>query len=165
MYRKSEIWTPEIRTYKLPIIRSQYIIKCIKHFENQSIWELDTCLFITLTEYSSHLKTRLVWYSNGIFVSGCQMVWYLNGGLKTGLKKACLWSKMSDIQIVRQVMWLYHLNTGHPYYLVFRCGRYSDGYCTWEVLFANPKCSNLYANPKCSNLFLWAHFDSWCHAK
>ena len=29
---------------------------------------------------------------------------YLNGGLKTGLKKACLWSKISGIQMVRQVM-------------------------------------------------------------
>ena len=26
-------------------------------------------------------------YSNGIFVSGCQMVWYSNVGLKTGLKE------------------------------------------------------------------------------
>ena len=37
--------------------------------------------------YSDHLNTRLVWYLNGRFVSGCQMVWYSNGGLKTGLKK------------------------------------------------------------------------------
>ena len=34
------------------------------------------------SEYSNHLNTGLVWYSNGRFVSGCQMVWYLNGGLK-----------------------------------------------------------------------------------
>ena len=34
-----------------------------------------------------HLKTGLVWYSNGRFVSGCQMVGYSNGGLKTRLKK------------------------------------------------------------------------------
>ena len=28
---------------------------------------------------------------------------------------------MSSIQMVRKVMWLYHLNPGHPYCLVFRC--------------------------------------------
>ena len=44
------------------------------------------------------------WYSNGRFVSGCQMVRYSDGGLKTGLKKAMQWSKMSSIQMVRQVM-------------------------------------------------------------
>ena len=49
-------------------------------------------------------------------------------------KKACKWSKMSDIQMVSQVTWLYHLITGHPYCPVFRRGwysgvRYSDGYC------------------------------------
>ena len=53
--------------------------------------------------YSYHLNTGLVWYSNGRFVSGCQMVRYSNGGLKTGLKKASLWSKMFGIQMVRQV--------------------------------------------------------------
>ena len=37
--------------------------------------------------YSNHLNTGLVWYSNGRFVSGCQMVRYSNGGQKTGLKK------------------------------------------------------------------------------
>ena len=40
---------------------------------------------------------------NRRFVAGCQMVQNLNGGLKTGLKKACSWSKMSGIQMVRQV--------------------------------------------------------------
>ena len=49
------------------------------------------------------------------------MVWNSNGGLKTGQKKDCLWFKMSSIQMVRQVTWLYHLNTRHPYCLVFRC--------------------------------------------
>ena len=39
------------------------------------------------SEYSNHLNTRLVWYSNGRFVSSCPMVRYLNGGLKTRLKK------------------------------------------------------------------------------
>ena len=34
------------------------------------------------SQYSNHLNTGLVWYWNGRFVSGCQMVWYLNGGLK-----------------------------------------------------------------------------------
>ena len=41
-----------------------------------------------LTKYhSNHLNTGLVWYLNGRFVSGCQMVRYSNGGLKTRLKK------------------------------------------------------------------------------
>ena len=39
------------------------------------------------SEYSKHLNTRLVWYSNGKFVSGCQTVPYSNGGRKTELKK------------------------------------------------------------------------------
>ena len=34
------------------------------------------------------LNTRLVWYSNGRFVSGCEMVRYSNGDLKTRQKKA-----------------------------------------------------------------------------
>ena len=38
--------------------------------------------------YSNHLNIRLVWYSDGRFVSGCQVVWYLKGGLKSGLKKS-----------------------------------------------------------------------------
>ena len=42
-------------------------------------------------------------------------MWYSNGGQKTGLKKYCLWSKMSGIRIVCQVMWLYHLHTRHLY--------------------------------------------------
>ena len=57
-------------------------------------------------EYSNHLNTGLIWYLNGRFVSSCQMVWYLNGGLKTRLKKVCLWSKMFGIGMVCQVMWL-----------------------------------------------------------
>ena len=39
------------------------------------------------SEYSKHLNTGLVWYSNGKFVSGCQTVPYSNGGRKTELKK------------------------------------------------------------------------------
>ena len=62
------------------------------------------------SKFSNHLYTGLVWHSNGWFVPGCQMVQYLNGGLKTGLKKACLWSKMSGIGMVGQVMWLNYLN-------------------------------------------------------
>ena len=58
-----------------------------------------------------------LWYSNGRFAPGCQMVWYSHGGLKNGLKKACLWSKMSGMQMVRKV-------TCQPFEyrtLVFRC--------------------------------------------
>ena len=91
-----------------------------------------------ITYYSNHLNTWQVWYLNGRIVSGCQIVQYSNGGLKTGLKKGCLASKMSGIQMVCQVMWLCHLNTGHPYCPVFRWiwysgVRYSDGYCTLQV--------------------------------
>ena len=45
------------------------------------------------------MNIRLVQYTNGRFVSGCQMVRYTNGGLKTGLKKACqryLWDSNSN---------------------------------------------------------------------
>ena len=42
------------------------------------------------SKYSNHLNTGLVRYSNGGFVSGCEMVLYSNGGLKTGLKKPVL---------------------------------------------------------------------------
>ena len=49
-------------------------------------------------EYSSHLNTGLVWYSNGRFVAGCRMVRYSNCGLKPGLKKACLWFKMFQLK-------------------------------------------------------------------
>ena len=34
------------------------------------------------------------------------MVWYSNGG-ENPTEKACLWSKMYGIQMVRQVTWLY----------------------------------------------------------
>ena len=30
-------------------------------------------------KYRTHLNTGLVWYSNGRFVSGCQIVWYADG--------------------------------------------------------------------------------------
>ena len=42
--------------------------------------------------------------------------WY-----KNRTEKACLWSKMSGILMVRQVIALYHLNTRHPCCPVFRC--------------------------------------------
>ena len=70
-----------------------------------------------ISEYSNHLNTKLVWYSNGRFVSCSQIVerWSENR-----TEKACKWSKMSGIWMVHQVMWLYHLNTGHPYCPLFR---------------------------------------------
>ena len=50
------------------------------------------------------------------------MVQDSNGDLKTRLKKFCLLSKMSSIWMFCQVIWLYHLNTGHPSYCpVSRC--------------------------------------------
>ena len=46
----------------------------------------------------NHLNSRLVWYLNGIFVSGCQMVRYLNGGLKTELKKTVYGTKYPEFK-------------------------------------------------------------------
>ena len=64
-------------------------------------------VFMSIFRYSNHLNTRLVWYWNVRFVSGCQMVQSSNVGLKTGPeKKAFLWSKISSIGMVCQVMWL-----------------------------------------------------------
>ena len=37
-------------------------------------------------------------------------------------------SKISGIQMVRQVTWLYHLNTGHPYFRI-QMNPNSDCYC------------------------------------
>ena len=48
-------------------------------------------------------------------------VQYSNGGLKTGRKSLF----MFGIQMVRQVTWLYNLNTGQPYCLVFGWIQYS----------------------------------------
>ena len=107
------------------------------------------------TEHNTVTIWILDWYSNGRFVCGCQMVRYLNGGLKTGLKKACLWSKMSGIQMVHQFTWLHHLNAGHPYCPVFRLIRYSgvgysDGYCI--TFFAGDEevdvIQNLFSEPQ-----------------
>ena len=119
----------------------------------------------SVKHYSNHLNTGLVWYLNCKFVPGCQMVWYSNCGLKIGLKKACFWSKMSSIWMVRQVTWFYHLNTGHPHCLVFRWiwysdVWYSDGYCicpsSMNCVYFNTfemHCtSNLYAAADLSTL-------------
>ena len=73
--------------------------------------------------YSDHLSTKRVWYSNGRFVSGCQMVWYVNGGLKTSLRKACLWfNPFKSLQT--------HLNTDTNT-VQYSGVRYLDGYCIW----------------------------------
>ena len=96
-------------------------------------------------QYSSHLNTRLVWYSNGRFVSSCRLVRYSNGGLKTGLKKACLWSKMSCIWMVRQVkcftIWIpdthtvwYSDESGiQVFFSVFRWLLYLDLHCNKKL--------------------------------
>ena len=55
----------------------------------------------------------------------CQMDQYSNGGLNTGLKKACLLSKLLGIQMVRQVMW-------RPFdYLDTQSIRYSEESGVW----------------------------------
>ena len=60
-------------------------------------------------------------------------------------EKACLWSKMSGIQMFRQVLWLYHLNTGHPYCSVFRWIRCSV--FRWllylNVQYLDPQCISI----------------------
>ena len=53
----------------------------------KQIKKVSISVFELQNGYSNHVNNGLVWYSNGRFVSGCQMVRYLNGGLKTGLKK------------------------------------------------------------------------------
>ena len=90
----------------------------VRYSDSCSLWK--RLMMLSALTYNSHLNTGLVWYANCRFVSGCQKVRYCNGGLKNGLKKACLWSKMSGIQMVHQVTWLSHLNTRHPYGPVFR---------------------------------------------
>ena len=89
--------------------------------------------------YSNHLNTRIVWYWNGSFVSGCQMVRYSNGGVKIGLKKP----------VYRTKYLLFKWSTKWPNFtswipdtrcLVFKWiwfsgVWYSDGYCIiiqWE---------------------------------
>ena len=76
--------------------------------------------------YSNRLNTKLVWYLNGRFVSGCQMVQYSNGGLKSGLKKACLGPKMSF-----HVTLPFGYRT--PYCLVFR-----------RIWYSSVECSDVY---------------------
>ena len=44
---------------------------------------------------------------------------------------------MSGIRIVRQVMWPYHLNTGHPHSPVFRCSVFR-----WLLYILQTGCSN-----------------------
>ena len=71
--------------------------------ENETIEKLSRSIIEVLggsglVQYSNHLNTRQVWYSNVRFVSGCQTVRYLNGGLKTGLKKACYGQKFGEFK-------------------------------------------------------------------
>ena len=66
-----------------------------KPFDNQTFYHLYTV---------TTLNTGLVWYANGRFVSGCQMVppvfkWWSE--IQT--EKACIWFEMSGIQMVCQV--------------------------------------------------------------
>ena len=77
-------------------------------------------------EYSNHLNTGLVWYTNGRIVSSCQMVWYSNGGLKTGLKNPVYGPKCPVFKWSRDfTIWLLDTHT---------IG-YSDGYCTRLVQY------------------------------
>ena len=54
---------------------------------------------------------------------------------------------MSCIWMVRQVTWLYHLNTRHPYCPVFSIW-YSDGYC---IYFVWKRSENRYKNWEIDN--------------
>ena len=62
-------------------------------------------LFGIESRYGNHLNFGLVQYSNGRFVSGCQIVRFLNGGPKTGLKKSSLncnvWSSFCSFSYSR----------------------------------------------------------------
>ena len=58
--------------------------------------------FVNL-KYSNHLNTGPVWYSNGLNMSGCQvLVWKQD-------KKCILQSKMSGIRMVGLISWPDHL--------------------------------------------------------
>ena len=96
------IWIPDLL---LNLINGRFC-----HLNSGQIVSENVNVQISVVQYSNHLNTGLVWYSNGRFVSGCQMVWYSSVVLKTGL----------------EVKWLYHLNTGWIWYSGVR---YSDGYC------------------------------------
>ena len=77
-----------------------------------------------VTIYSNHLNTGLVWYSNGRFVSGCQMVVWNLDWKKPVYGQKCLvlfqWStKSHDFTI-----WIPHTRTAR-----YSGVRYSDGYC------------------------------------
>ena len=107
-----------------------------------------------VTQNEKKIFTKF-WLKDGLLLSDLSKaanksmltIWLKYPPLKTGVKKfVCLWSKLSDIWMVRQVMWLYNLNTGHPYCLLFRWIWYSDGNyqfrpyllvhsSTWSLLF------------------------------
>ena len=59
------------------------------------------------------------------------MVQYLNDGLKTGLKKACLWSNMLEWSAKSRDFAIWIPDTHTDWYSDFRYSgvRYSDGYC------------------------------------
>ena len=61
--------------------------KSVLGVNNPKAYDYRTSLVFGFLLYSDHLNIRLVWYSNGRFVPGCQMVWCLNGGLKTRPKR------------------------------------------------------------------------------
>ena len=67
----------------LPMLENQTSVKTEKFIfqvaQKIHFFAKITDLFRT---YSNHLNTGLVWYSNGRFVSSCQMVQYLNDDLK-----------------------------------------------------------------------------------
>ena len=80
---------------------------------------------------SNHLNTRLVWYSNGRFVSGCQIFRYSNGGLKTRLKNPVYGPKCPVLESSAKSR-DYHLKSDN--HTVRDLGvRYSDCYCMWEL--------------------------------
>ena len=85
--------------------------------------------------FSNHLNIRLVLNSNGLFVSGCQMIWYSNDGSENWTEKSLL--------MVQNVQYLNgppsHVTLPFEYPTpVCPVNRYSDGYCIWipTVLFS-----------------------------
>ena len=63
---------------------SYYYDKQIDCLLVRDVFGTKVALKLYAEHYSRHLNTGLVWFSNGLKVSGCQMVQFLNVHLKTG---------------------------------------------------------------------------------
>ena len=118
-----------------PFLLIEWVSKIYTFKSSNTVFPL--CLPILCRPLCTTLKqSEYRRYSNGWFVSLCQMFRYLNGGLKIGLKKPVYGPKCPVFEWSSKSRDGY-LYTGHPYCLVFRWirysgVRYSDGYCTCD---------------------------------